>query len=144
MRRAARVVVVLALAGIAQCRRGGGVPNDTAAAAVTPAPVDSAGAAGRTPPAESLPARSRDLVVITLTRASLALPANAPLDSVRAAMLRGLEALKRAADFEILEVSPAIRAARVRAPKGSTASTLAARLRRESSVEAAEVEGFVR
>lgn len=122
------------------CRAGGHVPNDTAVAEVQPAPVDSP----RPSRVDTVPVQSRDLVVITMRRESLGVKSDAPLVTVRAAMLRGLEALKRATDFEILEVSPTILAARVRAPKGSNAAAVAARLRREPAVAAAEVEGFAK
>lgn len=87
-------------------------------------------------------------VVVTLRRDSLGLPADAPADSVIAAMRRMADSLQRVAPFQVLAISPAVHALQVRATDGETglgnARVLAARLREHPWVAAAEVEGIVR
>lgn len=82
-------------------------------------------------------------VVVTLWGDSLRLPADAPADSLIAAIRRMADSLQRVVPFEVLAISPAVHALQVRDTAGD-ARVLAARLRDHPWVAAAEVEGFVR
>jgi len=130
-------LAIAVLASECAPRGGGGPASDSAA-------TDSPAARAPESVLRSAPEARVAVVVVTLRRSSLGVAEGAPLDSLRAAMLRGLAALQRSVAFDIVDVSPVLRAARLRPVRGTDTAQLAALLRRESSVEASEVEGVAR
>lgn len=128
----ARRVTILCLAtvaGLAACRR---------------AAQEQTAVTGRSDSVAALDDSTSRPVIITLRRDSLRVVAGAPMDTVRARIDAALARLRETAEFEVLAVSPAILAVRVRARTAGGAPELAQALRAHPLVEASEIEGVAR